>query len=167
MKSLPFIILIALATVVGCDRGVEPFDAGKNPQTTRPANSFPTPVPATEIHAADSTSQTLEGTIQVAPALAGQIPDSAVLFLIARTAATGPPLAVKRLPTPQFPFDFSIGPDDRMIQAMPFQGPIRLSARIDADGNATTRSPGDLQTNSDTAYDPGARSITLLINEAL
>ena len=90
-----------------------------------------------------------------------------MLFIIARRGATGPPLAVKRVSAPRFPLDFSLGPDDRMIQAMPFQGPIRLSARIDADGNASTRSPGDLQTNSDTAYDPGARSITLLINEAL
>ena len=46
---------------------------------------------------------------------------------------------------PSFPLDFSLGPEDRMIQAMPFAGPLGLSARIDADGNATSREPGDLQ----------------------
>ena len=68
-----------------------------------------------------------------------------MLFLIARTAAAGPPLAVKRIEAPSFPLDFEIGPDDRMIQAMPFAGSVQLTARLDSDGNATSRTPGDLQ----------------------
>jgi hypothetical protein len=159
-------IFVLLALVVGCSQGVEPFDAGENPQTPQAASPSPSPT-TTATPAAGSGSQNLEGTIQVVPPLVEQIPDGAVLFLIARNAAAGPPLAVKRIPAPKFPFVFSIGPDDRMIQAMPFQGPIHLSAKIDTDGNAMTRTPGDLQTNSDQAYEPGDRGITLLIGEVL
>jgi hypothetical protein len=109
MKWLLLMIFVSLAIVTGCDRGVEPFHAGENPQTSQTAKTSPSPA-TSDSHGAGSE------------ALAGQIPDGAVLFLI---------------------------------------------ARIDADGNAMTRTPGDLQANSETPYDPGARGITLLINEAL
>src|SRR5206468_13065062 len=70
------------------------------------------------------------GTVVLAPELAGKAAANAVLFIIARRGG-GPPLAVKRVETPPFPLSFSIGPEDRMIKAMPFAGPIELSARID------------------------------------
>ncbi len=82
-------------------------------------------------------------------------------------APGGPPLAVVRVPNPSFPLRFSIGPDDRMIQTMPFAGDIQISARVDADGNAMTRSPGDLQGASGIPNAPGDRGVTLLIDEVL
>ena len=56
---------------------------------------------------------------------------------------------------------------DRMIQSMPFAGEIWISARVDADGNAMTRSPGDLQSASGIPNTPGDRGVTLLIDEVL
>jgi hypothetical protein len=166
MKSQQFMFFVALVTLVGCNRGVEPFDTGDNPQTAPIAATSPKPTTQGSPPAGSAT-ETLEGTLQIAPALAKKLPNNAVLFLIARRAAQGPPLAVKRMPVPNFPYHFSIGPDDRMIKSMPFQGPIKLSARIDADGNAMTRTPGDLHSNSDTSHKPGARGITLLIDEII
>ena len=32
-----------------------------------------------------------------------------------------------------------------MIKSRPFVGPLQITARLDADGNATSRTPGDLQ----------------------
>ena len=52
---------------------------------------------------------------------------------------------MKRILTPTFPLAFEIGPDDRMMAGVPFVGPFSLSARVDADRNAMTRTPGDLQ----------------------
>ena len=86
----------------------------------------------------------IHGTLRLAAELQGAQPSGAVLFLIARTAAAGPPLAVKRIEAPRFPLDFEIGPADRMLATMPFAGAIQLSARLDSDGNATSRTPGDL-----------------------
>jgi hypothetical protein len=54
-----------------------------------------------------------------------------------------------------------------MIQSMPFAGEIRLSAYVDADGNAVTRSPGDLQGATETPNAPGDRGVRLLIDEVL
>jgi hypothetical protein len=50
---------------------------------------------------------------------------------------------------------------------MPFAGDIQISARVDADGNAMTRSPGDLQGASGIPNAPGDRGVTLLIDEVL
>jgi hypothetical protein len=117
--------------------------------------------------ATGATSAAIEGTLELAPDLAGRVPPGAVLFVIARTAPTGPPLAVVRVASRSFPVRFSIGPDDRMIQSMPFAGEIQLSAYVDADGNAVTRSPGDLQGTTETPNAPGDRGVRLLIDEAI
>jgi hypothetical protein len=109
----------------------------------------------------------IEGTIELAPDLAGRVPPGATLFVIARTAPAGPPLAVLRIPNPSFPHPFSIGPDDRMIQSMPFAGEIRISVRVDGDGNVMSRNPGDLQGGSDAPYAPGDRGVKLLIDSVL
>jgi hypothetical protein len=120
------------------------------------------PAAATEVNSA-----AIEGTLELAPDLAGRVPPGAVLFVIARTAPSGPPLAVVRVASRSFPARFSIGPDDRMIQSMPFAGEIQLSAYVDADGNAVTRSPGDLQGTTETPNAPGDRGVRLLIDEVL
>jgi hypothetical protein len=117
--------------------------------------------------ATGATSAAIEGILELAPDLAGRVPPGAVLFVIARTAPTGPPLAVVRVASRSFPVRFSIGPDDRMIQSMPFAGEIQLSAYVDADGNAVTRSPGDLQGTTETPNAPGDRGVRLLIDEAI
>ena len=67
----------------------------------------------------------------------------------------------------RFPLEFSIGPEDRMIQAMPFVGPLRVTARLDADGNATTRNPGDLQGAAPDSVSPGASDIEVVLDEVL
>ncbi|HXV36110.1 MAG TPA: hypothetical protein VEC18_03110 [Myxococcota bacterium] len=115
--------------------------------------------------AADSAA--IEGTIALADALQGRVPARAVLFVIARNSPSGPPLAVVRVDEPQFPLAFAIGPGDRMIEAVPFAGEISLSARVDADGDAMTRSPGDLQGRAHRAHAPGDRDVLLTIDEVL
>ena len=54
-----------------------------------------------------------------------------------------------------------------MIQAMPFTGPLRVTARVDGDGNATSREPGDLQGAAAGEYEPGASGVEVLIDERL
>lgn len=109
----------------------------------------------------------IRGRIVLAPALAGRVPPGAVLFLVARTGEGGPPVAVKRIPDPSFPLDFELGPDDRMLEGVPFTGPFELVARVDADRNAATRNPGDLQGASPSRVPPGASDVELVIDTVL
>jgi cytochrome c-type biogenesis protein CcmH len=125
------------------------------------------PSGAQPVAASGAVSGAIEGTLELAPDLAGRVPPGAMLFIIARTAPVGPPLAVVRVPNPSFPQRFSIGPDDRMIESMPFAGEIQISVRVDGDGNVMTRNPGDLQGGSGVPNAPGDRGVTLLIDKVL
>lgn len=109
----------------------------------------------------------IQGRIEIDPELASGLPDGGVLFVIARPqgARGGPPLAVLRIPAPRFPLDFSIGPENVMIPSMRFAGPIALSARLDADGNAMTRGPEDVSSPVEAPLSPGETGIRLLLSE--
>ncbi len=137
----------------------------------RPPSSAKRPSPPCRPHPGrqleEFPPQPIQGTIEVAPELADRIPEGATLFVIVRAGETGPPTAVKKVESPSFPFQFSVGPEDRMSQAQPFQGPLRLTARLDTDGNAGTRSPGDLQGGYPDPVDPGAKSLEFSLDELL
>ena len=95
---------------------------------------------------APSTSAQVSGTITVDPKLKASVDPSAALFIIARPAGGtgGPPLAVKKIDKPIFPLAYSLSQENVMMQGTPFTGKITISVRLDKDGNAITRAPGDL-----------------------
>jgi hypothetical protein len=171
--------LVLLVAAPGCDRNIEPYDPNERVETPDLSRIFPEgaersgdlgvlrgEMPA-EAPPVPAGGEPLRGTIRLADELDGRVPDGAVLFLIARTGGGGPPTAVRRIESPRFPLDFTIGPDDRMIAAVPFEGPFQLSARVDADRNAMTRNPGDLQGEAEGSFPPGARDIEIVIDEVL
>ena len=87
------------------------------------------------------------------------------LFIIARARGVkrGPPMAVLRVSTPGFPLDFEIGPEQVMIPGMRFEGPIHLTARLDADGDAMTNEEGDPQTREPLEVVPGSTGVEILL----
>ncbi len=91
------------------------------------------------------TSQPIvSGTIEISKDLQATIDPLAVIFIIARNEM-GQIAAVKKLLPPfQYPLDFSLGNKDVMIQGTQLTGKLKLSARIDADGNANPPGPGDI-----------------------
>lgn len=179
-QSIAFVLLVS-ASSLACDRNVGPYDPDEKVERPDLSKIFPEgaersgdaevmrgtmPPPEAPV-APPPGGPPLSGTIRVAPDLAERIPAGAVLFLIARTGGGGPPTAVRRIADPSFPLDFTIGPDDRMIATLPFEGPFQLSARIDADRNAMTRNPGDLQGDAEGSFAPGASDIEIVIDEVL
>ncbi len=156
---------------MACDRKVEPFDATERPRQPDLAKLFP-PEPREEsehAHEQETPSDTrpLRGEIQISEDLKMRVPPHAVLFLIARVDEASPPLAVKRVQDPKFPLAFELGPEDRMIASMPFAGPLKLSVRVDSDGNVSTRDAGDLFGEAAGTYQPGDVGIVLRIDRAL
>jgi len=185
--------IVAAIVASGCDRAVEPYVPGEQPSQPDLSRIFPEgaeratkegptpgqggarpgmpgrggPAVAGGGGGGDDAAP-VSGTVSLSPELARKAPAGAILFIIARGGQqAGPPLAVKRIESPKFPVEFSLGPDDRMIKQMPFVGPIQLSARLDADGNAMTRAPGDLQGQAPDAHQPGDTGIAITIDQAL
>ena len=182
-------LVLALA---GCDRAVEPYVPGESvepPDLSRicpegaqrsaeraeaaqepaaqPGRGAPPVAAASSPPAPSGEPAPIRGTVSLAPELEGRVPAGAILFLIARRGNEGPPLAVQRIVDPKLPLEFSIGPEDRMIQQMPFEGPLTLSARLDSDGNAMTRLSGDLQGAAPGTHEPGATGVSIVIDEVL
>ena len=65
------------------------------------------------------------------------------------------------------PLRFTLGPEDRMIQSIPFVGPLQVSARVDSDGNAMSRNPGDMSGAATSDVEPGARGVDVTIDQVL
>jgi len=181
-------ILLALVSLAGCDRNIEPFDPNEQPAQPDLSRIFPAgaeqpaqagppslpPVPggrgapplAAEAGPEGEDGPPISGRIEIPEALAARAPAGAVLFLIARRGP-GPPVAVQRIAAPRFPLEFTLGPGDKMVPTIPFAGELTLSARLDADGNAMSRSPGDLQGAAAAAAAPGATGVAIVLDEVL
>ena len=88
----------------------------------------------------------IAGTISVDPGLADKVNPSATLFIVARQADVpfGPPLAVQKIQSPEFPFAYTLSGEDVMRPGTPFQGKITVKATLDRDGKVGAE-PGDLE----------------------
>ena len=172
--------LFLLVAFAACDRNVAPFDPDEEsrapdlsrifPEGAKPRGPAQLPQPSGPSRdggASAEVGEAIQGRVSVSAELASRVPRGAVLFIIARRGETGPPLAVKRVRDPRLPLEFRLGPEDRMIQTLPFQGPLKLSARLDADGNAMSREPGDLLGEAPAPVATGTLGVEIVIDRSL
>ena len=87
----------------------------------------------------------IEGVIDVDAKTKANLDARAVLFIIARPSrGGGPPLAVKKIPAPKFPFPYSLSAQDVMMPGAVFSGKLYVTARLDKDGDPLTQDAADL-----------------------
>jgi tetratricopeptide (TPR) repeat protein len=85
----------------------------------------------------------LTGVLELGPALEGRVAPGAVVFITVRErGGGGPPVAVDRVVVASFPMPFQVGRGHSMM-GQPLPDRIHIEARIDSDGDAMTRDPGD------------------------
>jgi tetratricopeptide (TPR) repeat protein len=91
--------------------------------------------------AAAATGAAIHITLDAAPAAKAK---GGTVFVIARAegVSAGPPVAVKRLDVAMLPITIDLTSADSMT-GQPLPPKMRLEARVDSDGNALTRDPGD------------------------
>jgi tetratricopeptide (TPR) repeat protein len=122
------------------------------PAPAKPGPSIPPPSAAPSV-AADSYG------VRVELASGLSAPPSATLFVFLRDEAGGPPSAVRRIQSPSFPLEVTLGPDQTMLgRPMPTSG--MLSVRLDADGSASTHDESDLSV--ETAVEAGSHTRVVL-----
>lgn len=186
-RALVLLVSAGLA-LSACDRNIEPYDAEAEVRQPDLSKIFPpqagqsspgqvigmggvergaaSPQAADTAASPANAAEPIQGTVDIADGL--KPPDGATLFVIARNAGAvgGPPLAAQRIPATGFPASFSIGPENVMIPSMRFEGDIQLTARLDSDGNAMTRTPGDLQGTAAKSVQPGGR-VDIVLDEQI
>jgi tetratricopeptide (TPR) repeat protein len=93
-------------------------------------------------------------------------PASGVVFVTVRPAGAvgGPPIAARRLPATSFPLAFEVGPGDSMM-GQPLPDRMRVEARVDGDGDPTTRDPADPVGSADDIR-VGATGVRLVLRRA-
>ncbi len=173
LLTLAFAVASCLGVLAGagCDRRLEPWvPLGEEPPPSERPLRVPglaSPRASTQLAAptrVGSVEAPIRGTLRLDDSVrARELPSGGVLFVIARGPGGGPPLAVRRLVPTGFPVDFEIGPADAMIQGRPFEGPIRLSARLDADGDPMTRADGDLVADVPHDLQPGRGGVVPIL----
>lgn len=111
-----------------------------------------------------SAALALSGEVTLSPRLKRPWPKGAHVFVIARAAGedAGPPFAARRYDGVRAPFAWSLGPGDEMLGgAVPPR--LRVTVRVDQDGDATTRQLGDLAGGPSRPVPPAA-SVGLVID---
>lgn len=149
-------VVIMVRMTKDAPKSISPFQGGPPPSS---AGSSGGGAPA-----GAEAAPPVVGTVQLAEALVGSDPRG-TLFITLRPAGTppvGPPLAVQRLEGPKLPATFRVGPENVMLQGMPFTGPFDVYARLDGDGNAMTKDPTDLEAPPLRGVAPGAE-VTLVL----
>ncbi len=96
-------------------------------------------------------NQVLEGTLEPSALLKDQIKPGDIVFLSAKTIdpATGEPgrfpIAVERLDVTSSPIPFKLSGQNAMMPGTKFEGAVLITARVDRDGEARSRNPGDIE----------------------
>ncbi len=120
-------------------------------------------------HPPDQVSKAVvSGTIRLADGFDERMGRGAVLFIIARPAPVGgPPLAVKRLDVPAFPYSYTLTQNDAMIDVdWEDVDALYMSAKIDADGRVGGAKTGDMEgIYAQNPVAPGAVEVDILIDK--
>jgi cytochrome c-type biogenesis protein CcmH len=110
---------------------------------------------------------TIQGRVEIDPALKSRLAATDVLFLFARPGQSGPPVAAIRLNAGQLPLEFEL--DDSMAMtpgnALSQHSQATLVARVSKTGSPGAQ-PGDLE-GSLAGVAVGARGVKLLIDRVL
>jgi cytochrome c-type biogenesis protein CcmH len=105
----------------------------------------------------------IELSVTLDPTLASRIDRAVPLFIFARTAAGGPPLAVIRRDSSELPLKIDLSDANTMMEGMSLKdhGTLRLVARLSLNGRPGAQ-PGDLFGEVDYAREDGiATSIVI------
>ena len=151
----------------GCDRQLAPYVPleAEPPPVEGPIRvpGLETPAPRTRVMAppVGQSDALIRGTVRLADGT--EAGSAGALFVIARSAAGGPPVAVRRLPPGPFPVRFALTRVDSMLGEGTLPGTVQLSARLDRDGNPMTRQDNDLVAESATPLQVPASGVELVL----
>jgi cytochrome c-type biogenesis protein CcmH len=127
------------------------------------------PEAAAQAGAGTATAQgQIDGVIDIDAKAKSSLDARAVLFIIAKPSrGGGPPLAVKKIPSPKFPFSYSLSAKDVMMPGAVFSGKLYVTARLDKDGDPLTQGPEDLAGEySKNPVDVGSKKVDFVLAPA-
>lgn len=155
--------------------GHPPTGAGALPPGHPPAGGMPPGHPPAGGAAMPAPGGgTLTGTIALDEGMKAKVKAGSVLFIIVRQDAgegqRGMLLAAKKVPVTgadMFPLAYTVGPQDVMMQGTALAGAVRVEARVDQDGDAISKAPGDVVGALSKAVKVGDKGLDFALNSSL
>ena len=139
-----------------------------------PAGHPPTGGAKTQAAAPSGPAGNLSGKITLAPDQAANIKPGSVLFIIVRRDAgegqRGMLLAAKKIPVTgakMFPYSYMVTPKDVMMAGTVLNGSVRVEARVDQDGDAISKQPGDIVGGAKGAHQVGSDGVDFSLLKSL
>jgi hypothetical protein len=90
----------------------------------------------------------ISGVLRLDDKVKAKVKEGDVIFLTARQAdpagAPGPIVAVKKLTAAKWPLPFQLDGRDAMMTGTKMAGKVVITVRVDKDGDAITKNPGDV-----------------------
>ena len=161
MRNRVVVSLAAMVSLAACKNNLAPPTDAPPPAAQAQAQA-PGAAPSA------ASSGTIQGQLAVTPELAQHIKPGDTIFLIARDAQTNAMVAVTKLAAPaQFPLPFVLSSQNAMMGNAPFQGSVKLSARVDKDGDPMSKNPGDVIGEVEGGTPIPSTNVTLTLNKVL
>ena len=156
MRALHFkSILLGALIWCGCDQNLRPLPEDGGQASGRSFVEARRPIdgsrvagrgfeeePPAEVRA---VGPSVSGTIDITPELFARLRGSETMYVMARRSTDGPPMAVRRFRSLQFPMPYTLTGADQAVQGQAFTGEVTIVARIDLDGNAGVPQTGDME----------------------
>ena len=112
----------------------------------------------------------VSGELKLDPRVAAKVKEGDVIFLMARAddggGGPGMLLAVKKLAVGKWPMAFQLDSRDAMMTGTKMQGRIVVNARVDKDGDAMSKNPGDV-TGKSKAIELPAQKVVVMLDTVL
>jgi hypothetical protein len=112
-------------------------------------------------------SKSLAGSLKLTDKTRGKVTPGETIFLVARSfipsGGPGQVLAVKRMTAGNWPLSFELTSSDVMLEGSSLNGKVVVTARVDQDGDAMTKMPGDVEGTSKPITVP-AKDIEVLLD---
>lgn len=112
----------------------------------------------------------LSGVIKLDGKVKSKVKTGDVIFLVARkfdpAGTPGIPLAVKKLTVDKFPISFELDSRDAMLAGTSLAGKVVVTARVDKDGDAMTKNPGDV-TGESKPIEPPQKNVVVDLDKVL
>jgi cytochrome c-type biogenesis protein CcmH len=113
-------------------------------------------------------SGTIKGQLELSPALKDKVKPGETIYLIARNAATGGIVAVQKIAAPKtFPMYFELTGQNVMMPGGSLSGKLKLTVRADQDGDAGSKSPGDVVGEVKDLVTVPAENVTITLDTVL
>jgi len=138
-----------------------------------PSGGLTSPSPSVEMPSLSEVAkeQVIQGEIRLSPDLEKRVKKDAVLFVMAKLegADEGPPIAVTRIMVSTFPVPYTLSLTHGMMEnSEDIAGrKVRVSARLDQDGDASTRQPGDLIGFYPEPVAMGSSGVSFVLNQEI